>query len=47
VQGFVHSSNIWQSGKLIWPEVMKSAFGFGKTLGAMCENKIGLTPEGY
>jgi len=28
-QGFVHAANIWQGGKLIWPEVMKSAVGFG------------------
>ncbi|GAC1349586.1 MAG: hypothetical protein NVSMB27_24110 [Ktedonobacteraceae bacterium] len=28
-QGFVHASNIWQSGKPIWPEIMKSALGFG------------------
>jgi uncharacterized membrane protein len=28
-QGFVHAANIWQSGKLIWPEVLKSALGFG------------------
>src|SRR6202035_1526730 len=27
-QGFVHAANIWQSGKLIWPEVIKSASGF-------------------
>jgi NhaP-type Na+/H+ or K+/H+ antiporter len=27
-QGFVHASIIWQSGKLIWSEVMKSALGF-------------------
>lgn len=27
-QGFVHASNIWQGGKLIGPEVFKSAFGF-------------------
>jgi hypothetical protein len=27
-QGFVHAANIWQGGKLIWPEVMKSALGF-------------------
>ena len=23
-QGFVHATNIWHSGKLIWPELMKS-----------------------
>jgi hypothetical protein len=28
-QGFVHASNIWLNGKLIWPEIMKSAAGFG------------------
>jgi hypothetical protein len=28
-QGFVHAANIWQGGKLIWPEVLKSALGFG------------------
>ena len=28
-QGFVHAANIWQSGKLIWPEVLQSALGFG------------------
>ena len=28
-QGFVHAANIWQSGKLVLPEVMKSALGFG------------------
>ena len=28
-QGFVHASNVWLNGKLIWPEVMKSASGFG------------------
>lgn len=28
-QGFVHASNIWLNGKLIWPEVIKSASGFG------------------
>ncbi|MGZ3624338.1 MAG: hypothetical protein ACXWPG_14495 [Ktedonobacteraceae bacterium] len=28
-QGFVHAANIWQSGKLVWPEVLKSALGFG------------------
>jgi hypothetical protein len=28
-QGFVHAANIWQSGKLILPEVIKSALGFG------------------
>src|SRR5260370_13168878 len=28
-QGFVHASNVWIHGKLIWPEVMKSALGFG------------------
>src|SRR5438477_6345724 len=28
-QGFVHAANIWQSGKLILPEILKSALGFG------------------
>jgi divalent metal cation (Fe/Co/Zn/Cd) transporter len=28
-QGFVHAANIWQGGKLVWPEVIKSALGFG------------------
>lgn len=28
-QGFVHASNVWLNGKLLWPEVMKSAVGFG------------------
>jgi len=28
-QGFVHASNVWLDGKLVWPEVMKSAVGFG------------------
>jgi hypothetical protein len=28
-QGFIHASSMWQNGKLIWPEVMKSAAGFG------------------
>jgi hypothetical protein len=28
-QGFVHASMIWLNGKLIWPEVIKSASGFG------------------
>src|ERR1700720_2519197 len=28
-QGFIHASNIWLSGKLIWSEVFKSALGFG------------------
>ena len=28
-QGFVHASNVWLNGKLIWPEVIKSALGFG------------------
>jgi regulator of replication initiation timing len=28
-QGFVHASQVWLHGKLVWPEVMKSAVGFG------------------
>ena len=28
-QGFVHASNVLLNGKLIWPEVIKSALGFG------------------
>lgn len=28
-QGFVHASNVWLNGKPIWPEVIKSASGFG------------------
>ncbi len=28
-QGFVHASNVWLNGKLVWPEVTKSAVGFG------------------
>ena len=28
-QGFVHASNVWLNGKPVWPEVMKSAVGFG------------------
>jgi len=28
-QGFIHASQMWQAGKLIWPEVLKSALGFG------------------
>ena len=28
-QGFVHASSIWSGGKLIWPEIVKSALGFG------------------
>jgi len=27
-QGFVHASQVWLNGKLVWPEVMKSAVGF-------------------
>jgi len=28
-QGFIHASNVWLNGKLIWAEVIKSALGFG------------------
>ncbi|MBV9616074.1 MAG: hypothetical protein JO031_11515 [Ktedonobacteraceae bacterium] len=28
-QGFVHASNIWLNGRLVWLEVIKSAAGFG------------------
>jgi hypothetical protein len=28
-QGFIHASHMWLNGKLIWPEVFKSALGFG------------------
>lgn len=27
-QGFVHAAKIWQDGKLVWPELAKSALGF-------------------
>lgn len=32
-QGFLHASNIWSEGKLIWLEVLKSALGFGLGIG--------------
>jgi hypothetical protein len=28
-QGFIHASNVWLNGKLIWAEVIQSALGFG------------------
>jgi hypothetical protein len=28
-QGFIHASKAWLNGKLIWPEVIESASGFG------------------
>lgn len=28
-QGFIHAANIWQSGKIVWLELLKSALGFG------------------
>ncbi len=28
-QGFVHASNVWLNGKLVWLEVIKSTLGFG------------------
>ncbi len=28
-QGFLHASKTWLDGKLIWPELMQSASGFG------------------
>ena len=28
-QGFLHASNMWLDGRLVWPEVFKSALGFG------------------
>jgi hypothetical protein len=28
-QGFVHASRLWQGGRLVWPELAKSAAGFG------------------
>jgi hypothetical protein len=28
-QGFIHASKAWLNGKLIWPELMQSASGFG------------------
>ncbi len=28
-QGFIHASNVWLNGKLIWTEVIQSALGFG------------------
>lgn len=27
--GFVYASNIWQGGKLVWKELLKSGLGFG------------------
>jgi len=27
-QGFIHAANIWQSGRLAWDELVKSALGF-------------------
>lgn len=30
-QGFIHASGIWNSGKVVWSEVVRSALGF--TLG--------------
>lgn len=27
-QGFVHATNIWQNGRLVWSELGKSALGF-------------------
>jgi hypothetical protein len=28
-QGFVHSAKVWDSGKLVWQEVVKSSMGYG------------------
>ncbi len=28
-QGFLHAANIWVDRKVVWPEVAKSALGFG------------------
>jgi hypothetical protein len=27
-QGFVHAARVWQGGRLVWPELAKSAAGF-------------------
>lgn len=27
-QGFIHASRVWQDGRLVWPELGKSALGF-------------------
>lgn len=32
-QGFLHASKIWNSGKLVWNELGKSALGFGIGIG--------------
>lgn len=32
-QGFLHASNIWLGGKLVWSEFIKSALGFSLGLG--------------
>jgi len=28
-KGFLHASNIWREGQVVWPEVGKSSLGFG------------------
>ena len=33
-KGFLHASRIWQEERLIWPELGKSALGFGVGIGA-------------
>jgi len=27
-QGFVHAANVWDGGKIVWTELLKSALGF-------------------
>jgi NhaP-type Na+/H+ or K+/H+ antiporter len=33
-QGFVHASRVWAADRFVWPELVRSAFGFATGIGA-------------
>jgi hypothetical protein len=38
-QGFVHAASVWEGGKIVWVELLKSALGF---LGGICLYWVGI-----